>query len=291
MIKTTVALVCISAALVVSAESALAATPALRQGAPAAAACSTTPLGAAGDFNGYFLKNVDQSGSGTGGRLAVGGDATFTDYSVGTSLPSSEPNPALVVGGDLRYIRGAINGAVVYGGTANIANASVGAGGAQQGHPLAFGSTGTAIEALATRYGGLKANGRVSGPTGMLVLKGTAAGLNVFHVKGTRLAAAHSLSITVPNKATALVVVRGATSAFRNLGISLHGVNGARLLFDLPSATTLTIKSVGLKGSILAPMAAITFTDGAITGTLIGSSLSGTGHLDSTPFTGCLPAR
>jgi choice-of-anchor A domain-containing protein len=72
-------------------------------------------------------------------------------------------------------------------------------------------------------------------------------------------------------------------------GTQLLGADASRILYIFCGATDLTIQGVTVEGSVLAPDADITFNNGSINGTLVGSSLTGNGQSHVRLFGGCLP--
>src|SRR6202035_5655050 len=84
-------------------------------------AVGSLDLGAANDFSVFIHNNFNASFSDVQGRLAVGGNANITGYSVGDAL-ASNGGDTLVVGGDLNLSNGQVNhGDIAVGGAANIA--------------------------------------------------------------------------------------------------------------------------------------------------------------------------
>jgi len=273
-----------------------------------ATTCSATPLGAATPFNVFVTGDASLQGSDSEGALAVGGNATLRDYSVGATLPNSNgTRDALVVGGNLTFTNGAVqNGNAVYGGTSALINVTFPQGGsAQQGSVLNFGTAATQLGSLSAYYATLTPNGTTSVQNGSVTLSGSNSTLNVFTVSGTDVAGARSVTINAPASSTVLVNIDGATGGFTTASFTLNGVDASHVLYNFPQATTLNLQHVAIQGSILAPSAAIDFTAGVINGTLVGASLNGGGQSNSgqansgqanagqsntQPFTGCLPA-
>ena len=61
-------------------------------------------FGSAGEYNVFVFGNLSLSNTDAEGRVAVGGNATLSNYGVGASilpLPSSDSDASLVVNGDL----------------------------------------------------------------------------------------------------------------------------------------------------------------------------------------------
>ena len=264
--------------------------------------CATTPLGAATPFNVFVTGDASLQGSDSEGALAVGGNATLRDYSVGATLPTSNgTRNVLVVGGNLTFTNGAVqNGNAVYGGKGTLTNVTFPQGGsAQQGSVLDFGAATTQLRGLSTYYATLTTNGTTSVQNSALTLSGSSTTLNVFTVSGSAVAGARSVTINAPASSTVLVNIDGTTGGFTNANFTLTGVDASHVLYNFYQATALTLQNVAIQGSILAPSAAIDFTAGVITGTLVGASLNSGGQANSGqansgqsntgPFTGCLP--
>lgn len=62
-----------------------------------------------------------------------------------------------------------------------------------------------------------------------------------------------------------------------------------RVLFNFYTATSLAISGISVKGSILAPNAAVTFGNGNVEGNLIARELTGSGEAHNFLFSGSLP--
>jgi hypothetical protein len=62
------------------------------------------------------------------------------------------------------------------------------------------------------------------------------------------------------------------------------GLSADNVLFNFYQATSLKISSIGVNGSILAPLADVTANNGNINGTIIAKSWNGTGELRNVPF-------
>jgi hypothetical protein len=82
-----------------------------------------SPFGIAGDFNYFLFENATQTSNSVGGRIAAGGNLTFSSYSVGSALPpTTPPRDQVIAGGNVNFSNGTVsNGNVVYGGTGNVA--------------------------------------------------------------------------------------------------------------------------------------------------------------------------
>ncbi|WP_411345834.1 DUF5057 domain-containing protein [Paenibacillus sp. WLX1005] len=251
----------------------------------------TNVLGSAGNYN-FFIKGniqMDSSGFSSEGKMAGGGNITLNGgFSVGSKLTNtSSTTPVLIAGGNLSVGGGSVlNGIAVYGGTLTAPQYKSYT--ATQGKPIAFDTTFTKLINTSTQLAALTANGTTKVETwGTVNLTGTDKSLNVFNVSGTAISSTNSLNITVPKTSTAIVNISG-TSVSMSGGLTIKDENGntldpGQVMFNFKQATTLTIGSMGVKGTILAPQAAVTF-GGSIQGTLIGASLKGSGTGASLPL-------
>jgi len=242
-------------------------------------------LGAAGDFNVVVFDDYT-GGLDIEGGVAVGGNASFTGFSIGAGLAGGD---ALVVGGDLSLTSGTVGGDAFYGGTGTAASDVTFANGGsfQSGTPIDF-------VALAAELGDLSMDLATLFPTsvtqvagdGGLTLAGTDADLNVFTVSESEIEGATSLRIDAPSTSTVLVNVAGADLDFGNFQWTLVGVSANQVLVNLYEATSADLSSVPVKGSLLAPIADMTFSAGDLSGTLVAKSLSGTVEVYDHPYTG-----
>jgi len=259
----------------------------------AAGACTANPLGAATGDNVFVSGNFTSTASDTQGRLAAGGDVSLTNYSVGATLtPADAGSDALIAGGALNFHAGVVAyGNAVSQGRGTLDGVTFAPGnGYRQGAVLDFGTAAHALHTIATANAALPVNGTTAFQYNQLTLTGTDARVNVFAVSGADLSMANSLTVNAPAGSTALVNVSGDAIRLQSEGFALRGVDRTHVLYNFPQATTLTLRNMGIDGSILAPSAAIAFDNGAITGQLIGASFTGPGQANNAPFAGCLPA-
>ena len=274
------------------------------------ASCAPTPLGPASPYNAFIIGDATQSSADAEGLVAVGGNATFTDYSVGSTFSATVPyTTVLTVGGGLTFVRGAIGGNAVYGTTATVSQATV-KGTVSQGSPLDFRAAGSSLLSLSDSYARQPANGAaVYNPAdGNYTLTSRATGLTVFSIDGT-IPTSGIFRITGNDDGqgdqTFLINVSGASNQLVNLGFAETGISPSHVLFNFQAATALTISGNYVPASVLAPRAAVDFTNGALEGTLVAASLSGTGpsasgqlnsgqlnsgQFNQPPFAGCLPS-
>src|SRR5215207_4403792 len=82
---------------------------------------SAYDLGDAAAFNALLFADMTAMNSDVEGRVAVGGNGSFSSYGIGDRLLPDRTRDDLIVGGDLAYTNGQVfNGNVVYGGTGTL---------------------------------------------------------------------------------------------------------------------------------------------------------------------------
>jgi choice-of-anchor A domain-containing protein/uncharacterized repeat protein (TIGR01451 family) len=250
-------------------------------------------LGVAGAFNVFVLGQVTQSYTDSEGRVAAGGDVRLTGYGIGSALPNSAgQRDDLVVGGRLTYDQGQVfNGNIVYGGTGVLQNVGLPNGTARQGAPVDFAAARTQLDALSAAFAGLAANGTAADTYGTLRLAGADPILDVFSLSAGELASANGLNITAPTGATVLVNVSGAAAQMQYFGMTVSGTDQQHVLFNFPDAASLTMAGISVQGSVLAPGADVTFSNGNLEGTLVAGTLTGSGEFHNFPTLAEIPAQ
>ncbi|MGZ5000969.1 MAG: choice-of-anchor A family protein [Methylomonas sp.] len=276
-------------------------------------------LGIAGQFNAFVLGDMSASHSDVEGRLAVGGNLTLDHYAVGMQLDNSHgTRDDLVVGGDLSFSDGRIyNGNARSGGAASIAesvgfysgeDSSIRNGSYQAGNPVDFQQVGHELIEKSSSWGGLSANGLTElNDWGGLRLSGSDRNLNIFSLSAEQLMKTSLFWLDTPENAWTLVNVVGKNVTMKEFGF-YRTVAGQQeripdnappqrhdgswtqnILFNLVDADFLEVHAIGIKGSILAPLADTVFYNGHIDGNLIVGGLQGkngefTGQVNDYPF-------
>ena len=103
--------------------------------------------------------------------------------------------------------------------------------------------------------------------------------LNVFSIDYTTLEAARTIVLSVPYHSHVIINVNGAVVNFANAGIVLNGFNPARVLWNFHHADTLYLNSIQIEGSILAPLADVSFNNGNLVGAIFARSYTGNGEI------------
>jgi choice-of-anchor A domain-containing protein len=280
------------------------------------AKAQTSDLGAADYYNIYVIGNDTYTGGGDSqGAVAVGGNATFTQYSIADNLPSKSNQPNLVVGGTLNAIGATVNGNV-YASTLNYADPSI--SGNAVGNNVDLSSYGTVGGNVDYQSSFIPTTTTISGsvvktpytspinfsttdtnlyndstvwsklaPTAVtgysyggttLTATGPASTYAVFDITGTQLNGENNLIINAPAGQTVLVDISGTSDTWGG-GLSLSGgITDNDIIYNFYQATSLTISGIDVQGSILAPDAVVNFASGQAHGNLIAGTLFGDGE-------------
>lgn len=261
-------------------------------------------LGVAGEFNGFIFGNLSSVSADTEGRLAVGGNFTAENYSVGfgtvgPSLPNSHgTRDDLIVGGDMNAKGG---WQVFYGnavwGTSLTAAPTTPNGSTFQGAPIDFAAVQADLLAKSAYMASLPANGTSELKWGtVLELIGTNPVLNVFNVAEFDWESSWDKQITIPTGSTALINIAGLDVDYQG-GLSVNGSNalnnpaGRNVLYHFPDALTVDNNHIAMIGSLLAPKAHLTLNGGGINGVGIAASAQQVngGEFHNFNFTGDIP--
>lgn len=259
---------------------------------------SAANLGAANDYGIFVFGNVNTT-SDCQGRVAVGGDATFTGYSIAEYV-TDYTVPSLVVGGDLSYTSGTIYGDSYVAGSINKFQYVTLQNGTMH-NPAAvidFAAARDYLTSTSAAWGSLSDSGSIdiNQYSHNITLTANQAGLNVFNITADQLNACQGLTINAANAAsTVLVNVIGksksvsGTDCWFHGGLSLTGTSANKVIYNFTDAENLTINGIGVEGTVFAPKAALAFSNGHINGSLIGASFEGSGQVNNYTFTGEVP--
>ncbi|MBI5650664.1 MAG: choice-of-anchor A family protein, partial [Chloroflexi bacterium] len=253
--------------------------------------CASNPFGSATDFNSFILGDIAASSSTTQGRMAAAGNITLASYSIGTGLSNSNgTRDDLIAGGNLYYTSGQVsNGNAVYGGTGELISVSFPHGSPRQDTVIDFGSAAAYLQNASADWATLTPNGAITFEWNILTLTGTDPARNIFNVSGAQFSSANTIKINAPADSTVLINIDSLSPQLTSTGISIKGTSREFVIYNFYQATTLTLASVGIEGTVLAPRANISFNSGDVEGQLIGASLNGSGTFKHEPFSGCLP--
>ncbi len=276
-----------------------------------ASSAAAAMVGPASDYNVFIFGQGTfmSSATDTMGNLAAGGNVSLTSYTVAMGIAgntAANPNPArLVVGGALTTQNGGRVGAngqgTIYYGTTppSLNNSGTFTAGAQVANQslVNFTAAQSFYDSYSQQLGQLGANGTTALSGSKLTMTGTVQGLNVFTLDGSLLQNAREIDISAPTNATVLINVTGNSATFTNGSVKLlgglTGTNGATVLYNFVSATSVTLSANNSgfdpMGSILAPDAGVTGGFGAMDGQLLAGSYLGNTQFNNVVFAGSLP--
>jgi choice-of-anchor A domain-containing protein len=233
------------------------------------------------------LNDASPSGADVEGRMYVGHDAVLpSGYAVDAAGTTASTNDyALVVGNDLTVHGGTVHGAIAFGG--EMSGSITATGGITNETPVDFEQLTSDMIYWSDTLAETEPNGTVGGGAG-LTLVGTDSSINVFEVDASQLAAASSLSITVPDGSTVLINVIGTEVSITNMGFSYIGTDSQHVIFNMPQAETVFMSGLSLQGTLLAPRADLNFENGNAEGqTIVYNLVTGGGEYHPYYFEGC----
>ncbi len=241
-------------------------------------------LGVASNFSAFYFEDVNAHYSDIQGRVAVGGNANFTGYSIGDKLTNSNgTRDDLIVGKALDYTNGQVfNGNTVYGTTVHTESFGHPNGDVHQGTPINFAAAKTELTNLSNGWKAMAATGTTSSWYGAITLKGTNAGQNIFNLTAAQLWDANGITIKAPAGSTVLVNISGTDARMQFMGFNLEGVKQENVVLNFNQATKLQLQGVGIHASVVAPNAHLQFDNGAINGTVVAKSMCGYGEIEYT---------
>lgn len=247
-------------------------------------------LGVASDYNVFTLGDFNQQSTDIEGKLAAGGNITFTNNSIGTRLAANSGN-VVVAGNNLSLSNGQVNnGNAVYGGSASISSEGFPNGKLIKGKPIDFIAAGEELRSLSKNLAAITANGKTKVESwGGINLTGSDSQYNIFNLDGAALSKANNFQISSNAGSTVVVNISGTTVSLQNFGFNINGTDKQNILYNFYEATSLTASGIGIQGSILAPNAKFQFNNGHINGNVVVASLTGNGESHNYLFKGNMP--
>ena len=251
------------------------------------------------DFNLFTLGDATGLAD-VSGPVAAQGNVTASSFSL-NGIESD--GVALVAQGNVTLkVGGTVYGSVYYGNTfSDTTSVHYTNGGTRptkptNPSPVNFGTASTALLNMSKQLNLYDVNGTTSPPSNhAITFTGTDPELNVFSFPSSYLTNTTVFTFKVPSGSAVIINVSG-NPVFANAGYNLSDVaklNLQSVLWNFPSATKMQVSSTTIPGSILAPQAAVTLTNGAILGTVVAKSAALSLQLDWNPYqvpssTGCL---
>jgi choice-of-anchor A domain-containing protein len=250
--------------------------------------------------NVIVFKDATPTGADVEGKMWVGGNATFSGYSVATKETGTAPDCSyygLVVGGTLSGQVNANKGKVAVGsmGTGQVTSAC---GITRNQTVVDFAAVEKKLKGYSAAFRDYPTNGTVSSTTGGITLTGTDKNLNVFSVTAAQLTGTGTFKLVVPTTSSVIINVSGV-GPINWSGVGFQLPDGAscrggtsdwchNILFNFYEATSIALSGIGVQGSVMAPYAKISGSGGNIDGQLVCDSLIGGIEYHPYFFTGCL---
>jgi len=225
--------------------------------------------------------------------LAVGDDANLSNYEVGTLLPTNCLTYTLVVGNDITYANGNVAGGMIaYGNTASLTSVTDECGTAvQTSNVLNFAPIMNGLVSVSSSIAQAPQQGSSQQYYSTLEISGVAQ-INYVTISSDLFSQVTAITVNIPADSWIFITVTGSDVKFAELDITLSATtNVSYVLWNFAQASELELYGISVKGSLLAPLAAIQFDNGNIDGSICGSSFNGTGELHLYPYvpptTGC----
>eukprot|EP01095_Lingulamoeba_sp_RSL-Kostka_P012751 TRINITY_DN508_c0_g2_i1.p1 TRINITY_DN508_c0_g2~~TRINITY_DN508_c0_g2_i1.p1 ORF type:complete len:540 (-),score=166.46 TRINITY_DN508_c0_g2_i1:150-1769(-) len=239
-------------------------------------------------FSTFIRNNVNRTNTDDQGRLACGGDAILRFFGIGSRLVNSfgSRTDLFVVGNALLEFGEVFFGNAVVNGNVTLNEVSFPNGNLLD-DPIYidFESIFELLIFKSKIISLLWCNGETVLNYGTnLELNGNDRFMNFFNLSPSDLNEATSININVPDNSFVIISVKGVKNTLNNLQMFLNGTPYDHILWNFYRTRSLLINSVGIAGSVLAPMADVTFVNGNLDGTLIANSLQGNGEIHYEVF-------
>ena len=239
-----------------------------------------------------FASGTLNVGNGTiRGTTAVGGDATFSNFNATSSLPNSANNTdTIVVGGKLTASSGSVAHGNAVAGSLNLPSWNMFANGSARTGTgsIDFAAEAAALSYASTTLANMASNGTSVFQYGGMTFTGTNATVNIFTVSGADLATTNNFNVNAPSGSLVIFNINGLSDQFSG-GINLNGLASSNVLFNFFQATTLNLNNIGVKGTILAPNAALNLNGGGVDGQVLAKSITGSNFdITNTRYSGAL---
>lgn len=261
----------------------------------------------ANEFNVYVLNNHSQNNTDSEGRVAVAGNATYSNYGIGSHLTTSLTRDDLIVGGQMNITGGTnAHGNSVISDLNNVVNYTMTNNNGVlpqpiQDSPIDFVTQNEYLRCASTNWSLLTPNGTAQVLFGGLTLVGLDPTLNIFSLNGNNIESSglslsmlNKIDIVAPIGSTILINISGTNLGFGNYGMFRNGItatgyDGQYILWNLYECLTLNAGSTSVKGSLLAPLATYDSGYTNIEGTIMVNNLYGNIEAHNYLFKGTLP--
>lgn len=257
--------------------------------AASAAHAGPISLGLDTSLNLLAFGHMNVSSSDVEGRVAVGGNATLSGYSINTKTGSSAlySGTGLTVGGNLNFSSGSVWSGAIVGGSYTPSPSGTIQGGVSTGQGFAFASEYQRLSALSTTLDAMTNTDSAVDKWGTLHFNAAGQMLAIFDIMAAD--AARNLQIDgLLDGAQVLINVHGSTVNFGSHGYT--GFNKGQVLFNLPEATQVVLGG-GINASLLAANASVGQGWGQINGQVVVKDWSSSVQVNDAPMpsTGRVP--
>ncbi|QQE10618.1 choice-of-anchor A family protein [Planctomycetota bacterium] len=264
-------------------------------------AVNAAPLPVINDYNTLIFNDATFSSSDTQGRLAIGGNALISNYSVGDQLSPTEiasNDKVLVVGGELNFQSGRVFHGDAYITAPAVQNtipqtATID-GTLHQGitSPIDFSAAKTTLTDYSNQLASISTTGSFVNNFGGLTFTGdNTDSLQIFNIDNPTLDSAWGIDFSnINSNATILINVTGSNAGMTDMNMESIISHRERVLFNFSEATNLNLSGIAVHGSILAPNATMQGGSGVIWGQLVLDSMNATFQQNHILFDGDLPS-
>jgi choice-of-anchor A domain-containing protein len=237
------------------------------------------------DFNLFVVAGAATGIRDTDGPVAASNGANFTYFHLNNKLRESV---ALLTGASAVLTSGTVHGKVMYRTSFLDSQVTY----PQDPRPTApanpfpvdFAATRSKLIAMSQAikaYDAIPATKLYTTVT----FRGSDPELNVFSIPSSMLSETYSYVFDLPVRSNVIVNVTGTSAAIRYAGFSGPGYPTASILWNFPDAFSLTLDSLGFRGSILAPLATANLQNGSVTGTIVvGAASPANVELYASPY-------
>jgi len=262
-----------------------------------APAPSLPPTSAVFASNLLVFGDVNLTSSSVQGQLVAAGNAQLTEYSVGAVLPEDKSRCDLSVGGDLQFNSGSVyQGKICVVGTMSAPDVGTKFPGSGK-VDVDFGALKQEATDLTAALANLPPEQSlddkfVNGSRNPATLTGqnaNANAINSWSLTGDLAGLLTSLTLDLPDGTNAIITIHGTNVAISDFSVTVKGSTVDRVLFVFPEATQLAIQRSNFLGTILAPLAALDFQQGMVTGSVVVASAEGDGRYILKVYGGALP--
>jgi choice-of-anchor A domain-containing protein len=239
-------------------------------------------LGLDAGLNLLAFGDMNVSSSDVEGRVAVGGNATISGYSINTKTGSAATyaGTGLTVGGNLTFSNGTVWGGAAVGGSYTPNNSGNVIGGVQHSVALDFIAERARLQQLSSVWDAMANTGSAVDQWGTLHFNAAGQSLAVFDIDAADLL--KNLQIdALADGAEVLINVHGSTVDFGNHGYT--GFNKGQVIFNAVDATRLVLNG-GINASLLATGASVSQGWGQINGQVVVKDWASSVQVNDAPM-------